>query len=251
MGITNSRTVPHDQKNLVFSFIDSSSKLLALTAMVDEFNLTGLDQAKAIATTDQQRLTNILESLKTQTTLSTLTQILPNLPSGDLHQIASELRFDHQALLLASDPILVYSWLKQAGFSQGTVIPSVNVAKRLEKRYQSPCPVAILRTGFTIPDPDQRSPSVFRQIELFLPVPQPGSWSQDIVLNEQNQENELHTAFIVTGHSQYQSILSKLQHLGLVLDGAQTVNPVENSSTQYLKNPHSGQRFELIKYGVL
>ena len=198
-------------------------------------------QAKQVVSRDQSRLQRVLNFVQRRSTLSVLQEIYGQATPSIAH-LAQRVRFDHQALLLASDPSLVSYWLFDAGFRTGTLIGSVNVVQRLQVRHHHPCPVAILRTKV------HTLASDVRQIELFFPSPEPGRWTFAVVDEEQTQEHEAHTAVTLHPNADYRHVLSRLLDNGLVLDGQQTINPAEHSSTQYLHHPLTHRRLELIHY---
>jgi hypothetical protein len=210
--------------------------------MSQDYNINSLQSLRKIMTNDSRRLSESIKTTKTQTTLDVLETVIDS-RNIDLSRLADNLNYDHKALLLITDPEIISHWLFTEGLREGTVVPSVNVAKRLEKRYGVPCPVAIWRTCID-------SPVGHRQIELFLPSPESEKWNVEIVTKEQNTENEAHTAFTVKVNANYTNIVVDFLKIGLSLDGEMTINKVENSSTQYFINPQNAKRVELINYNL-
>jgi hypothetical protein len=206
-----------------------------------------LEEAKAIALKDRERLNRALNVIKTETTAEALRRAFGGRSSEQVQQTVRKVRYDHGAILLATEPSLVDYWLAQEQFGSASLFPSSIVARRLEKRYGVPSPTTILRANITIPDPDRRSETVKRQVEVFLPAAAAQTWDRRALEAEQTHNYESHTAFVVHEGFTLKEVRADFLINGLQPDGGGT-NTVENSTTLYFINER-GERFELIQYG--
>lgn len=234
--------VPSEKQTILFEPLTIEGLLGTLSSMSSDYCINSARVLREIIAKDKKRLFDSINITKTQKTLGTLEDVIGK-KNLNISNLAKDVSYDHKALLLFADPNLISNWLFINGFESGTVIPSVNVAKRLEKRYGFPCPVAIWRT-------DVDSQNGQRQIELFLPSPESIKLNAEIAQREQRMEFETHTAFTVNANANYSQVVADLLSTGLSFDGNMTENRIENSSTQYFINSLNAKRVELIKYNL-
>lgn len=242
--------IPKEKVTIEFKQLEIAKVPEALSKMASDFDIKDPKNVFDIVKKDKDRLNEALKSIKSANTQASLESIFGK-KSKEISTLANKVKYDHEALLLVSDPDIVSSWLSESGFKEGPCVPSVNVVLRLQQRWGVASPVAIWRAGTEIADPDLKSKTVYRQVELFLPSPQPKAWNENIIYSEQTKNHESHTAFTTRGEAKYEDVVNDFIRIGMSLDGDMTINFVENSSTQYFRNNRTNARLELIRYGVV
>lgn len=219
------------------------------------FDFEGVESiqvAQEIADLDRHRLNEAIAMISSSANMEVVLQATLGINIDQAQEISKALKYDHSALLMASAPDLVTSWLIGNGFFNIQEFPSEIVKNRLQNRYRDSeenpiaCPTRIIKADLVVNDPDQPGQSMIRKIELFLPSPAPKSWTKEILLEELNFNHESHVAFILAEGFDLRALREKLLSYGCLPDGGGT-NLKEGTSTYYFDTPNN-VRIELISY---